>query len=389
MASNSENNAAVVYITVIFRTLTRLALIVGAAYVLWRAQSILISLLVSILLTYALLPAIECLCRKPVVFLKLKTQRLVATMLVFITFIGLSITGVAIIVTPFSNEIGNFTKNFKDYGDQIQKIRMNAEAWYDEAIPDDVKPILSGATKKVIDKLEVPSATSWLSKAGPQAAHITSSWIHFAMELFLIPVLAFYFALDYKALAREFYGLIPKNRVREFMRLGRDAGAIMQSYIVGQFILCVIAAIVTAAFLGILQMPYIVVLALFAGITRAIPVIGPVVSGIPIVLVGMLNSQGIAIPIYLLIFVTFLHFAESKFIMPRLIGYRMHLHPAVVIVVLLIGAEFFGVIGMFLAAPVAAIIRELIRLYYIIPKQRSRKPVPADHIGAAHTTISL
>ena len=93
-------------------------------------------------------------------------------------------------------------------------------------------------------------------------------------------------------------------------------------------------------------------------------------SGIPIVLVGMLNSYDLTIPLYLLSFVIIMHFAESKFIMPRLIGDRMHLHPAIVIIVLLVGAQLFGLAGMFLAAPVAAVIRELIRFYYIRPHSR-------------------
>ncbi len=64
-----------------------------------------------------------------------------------------------------------------------------------------------------------------------------------------------------------------------------------------------------------------------------------------------------------------LHFAESKLIMPKLIGHRMQLHPALIIIVLLVGAEFFGVLGMFLAAPVASIVRILIRYYVIKPKE--------------------
>ena len=135
-------------------------------------------------------------------------------------------------------------------------------------------------------------------------------------------------------------------------------------------ILCVIAGVLTGAFLSLLGIDYVVVLALFAGITRAIPIIGPIVSGIPIVLVGALMPDGgIGVALYLLLFVTVMHFAESKFIMPQLIGHRLQLHPAVVIIVLLIGAEFFGIIGMFLAAPVAAVCRELLRRYYIRPRE--------------------
>jgi hypothetical protein len=56
--------------------------------------------------------------------------------------------------------------------------------------------------------------------------------------------------------------------------------------------------------------------------------------------------------------------------MPKIIGYHMHLHPAIIIIVLLIGSEFFGLMGMFLAAPVAAVIKVLINYYVIRPQMR-------------------
>jgi predicted PurR-regulated permease PerM len=112
-------------------------------------------------------------------------------------------------------------------------------------------------------------------------------------------------------------------------------------------------------------MPYILILSLFAGVTRAIPIIGPIISGLLIVLLGMAKSPWMGL--YLLIFVAVLHFIESKFIMPMLIGDRMQLHPALILIVLLIGAQFFGITGMFLAAPVAAVLRVLIRFYIVKP----------------------
>ena len=85
-----------------------------------------------------------------------------------------------------------------------------------------------------------------------------------------------------------------------------------------------------------------------------------------IVLLAALQSweKGLAV----LIFFTILNLAESKFIMPKLIGQQMHLHAAVIIIVLLIGNQFFGILGMFLAAPVAAIIKVLINCYVIQPR---------------------
>ena len=81
-----------------------------------------------------------------------------------------------------------------------------------------------------------------------------------------------------------------------------------------------------------------------------------------------------------------MHFAESKFIMPYLLGDRLELHPVVIIIVLLVGGEFGGLLlggsigallGMFFAAPIAALLRVIIRAlsppYQPAPAPQSRR----------------
>ena len=358
MASSTENS-----IKVIWGLLVRLVMVSAAVYFLYRVRSILICVLVAVFLAYALLPVVEWLCRKRVSFLRPKTQRLAAVILVFVVFLAFVAGGVTLMVSPITNEVNQFSKNLRVYTADFQKLLEKGGRWYASAVPADVK--------EVIGRLDYSRATNWIGGYAERMLNVTRSSIGIIMELVLIPVLAFYFVLDHRTISREVYGLVPKRRRREAKRIGHNTGEILQSYVVGQLILCAIAGVLTAIFLEIVGMPYVVVLALFAGITRAIPVIGPVISGIPIILVGMLYFDGLAVPIYLLVFVVVMHFAESKFVMPRLIGDRMRIHPAAVVVVLLIGAEFFGVLGMFIAAPVAAVVRDLLRFYYIRPRDRT------------------
>ncbi len=180
-------------------------------------------------------------------------------------------------------------------------------------------------------------------------------------------MLAFYFTLDSRVLKREFVALVPRSRTREALAVLHEINSVMRSYVIGQIILCVIAGVVVGLFLKLLDMQYVLILSVFAGVTRAVPVIGPIVSGAAIVLLGVIKSP--LIGLYLLVFFSLLHFAESKFIMPKLIGHRMQLHPAIIIVALLIGAEFFGILGMFMAAPVTAIVRVFVRYYFIKPRK--------------------
>ena len=352
--------------------LVRLTLLIAAVYllikwgpyVLLRLSSIFIAVVAAIVLTYALLPTVDWLATRRFWPNRMgpRTERIVATIVVFVAFLGLVALSVSLFITPFQQELQQFSSKIGEYTDQLAGFFKSISNWYRTQVPQSVK--------ELIGKLDYSRLTAGITDSAQRLLRVATSSVEYALELVLIPVVAFYFLLDYKSLTHELYALAPGRKRRAAMRLGRSVGEILECYVFGQLILCAIAGLATGLFLTIMNMPYAVVLALFAAITRAIPIIGPVLSGIPIVLVGLVYSGGhVALPLYLLLFVVVMHFAESKFIMPRLIGQRLHLHPAAVIVVLLIGAEFLGIIGMFLAAPVAAVVRELLRLYYIRPRE--------------------
>lgn len=342
-----------------------LLIVVFLAYILYRIRSVVMAVFAAVLLTYILLPGVELLCRKRHTRLRPKVHRLIAALMVFAVFLSLIAAAVSLFVVPFTSELSDFVGSYSQY--QKTVVEYVQKVW--RAVPPE--------GKNLVKTIDYGRLSAWAKDYVDGILRFATSSVRVALELVLIPVLAFYFVYDYKSITCEMYGLIPADRRREAMRIGRTVGEILQSYIFGQLILCIIAGLLTGAFLSLLDIKYVVVLALFAGITRAIPIIGPIVSGIPIVLVGALSSPGrVEVPLYLMLFVTVMHFSESKFIMPQLIGQRLRLHPAVVIIVLLIGAEFFGLIGMFLAAPVAAVARELMRRYYIRPREM-RRPASA------------
>jgi len=134
--------------------------------------------------------------------------------------------------------------------------------------------------------------------------------------------------------------------------------------------------VIVGAGLAVIGVQYAFVLAVLAGITRAIPIVGPIIGGIPIILITYVDDPvyGMVKALWVLAFFTFMHFAESKVIMPWIIGERMELHPIVIITVLLVGGEVGTILlgstigtllGMFFAPPVTAILRVMIRRYIL------------------------
>ena len=365
-------------VDLVWRIGGRLVLLAGVVYFLFRARSIIVAILLAAVISYAAIPLVDFLNRYRIRGVSRNFQRFLATLIVFVALASLVVVLVTAFFTPFTSELHGLAEKVDLYGEQLRNMAVSAQKWY-IALPPDVQKLLETQDFKNVGQALTRWSHAILVTTFDVVSHL---W-----EIILIPVLAFYFTLDSRIMKREFMGLVPKSRRREALAIIYEVNCIMRSYVVGQFILCVIAGVVVSLLLHALSMQYVLILSVFAGVTRAVPVLGPIVSGAAIVLLGLIKAP--VIGLYLLAIFAFLHFAESKFVMPKLIGQRMQLHPAVVIIVLLIGAEFFGILGMFMAAPVAAIIRVLVRYYLIGPKKfrvwglslRKRRLSAADSPG--------
>lgn len=348
-------------------TLLRVTLIALGAYFLWRVRSILATVIVSAVIAYAASALVEPLCRRRVRGWSARTQRVVATSLVFL-FLGLTaFWSVQLLVRPFQIQYTELRQNWPTYRVGITKHLERARAWYGD-LPADLRKLLEEPRER--DAL--PSPSEWMARV----FHTSVTWASHVVELILLPVLAFYFTLDARILRNEFLVLVPRARVRDTLLILREGSAIMRAYIIAQFWLAVIAGVAVGVGLWLIGMPYALILGIFAGITRAIPVIGPLLGGIPIVLLAFVYGAQInneLLWVWVLVFFTLLHLIESKVIMPKFLGHHLNLHAAVIIIVLLIGGEFFGLMGMFLAAPLAALARVLVHHYIVRPRRRQQR----------------
>ncbi len=365
----------------------RVALVVFAAYFLWRVRTILATVIVAVILAYAASALVEPLCRRRIRGLSARGQRTLATVAVFI-FLALTVfLSVRLLIQPFSEQYTDLARRWPSYQAQVSGQFERLKGWYNNLPPD-----LRGFLEEQPVRQSLPSPTQWLARL----VAATASWTTHIIEAILIPVLAFYFTLDARILRNEFLALVPRSRYRETLLFVREGNAIMRSYIVAQFWLALIAGVFTGAGLALLGMPYALILGIFAGITRAIPVVGPLLGGIPVVLLAFVYSAqtgNAALWVWVLLFFTLMHLVESKVIMPKFLGHHLKLHAVVIIVALLIGGEFFGLLGMFLAAPIAALLRVLLIHRVIRPRARQATPsiTPDDHVlrldpAAAPTT---
>ncbi len=115
----------------------------------------------------------------------------------------------------------------------------------------------------------------------------------------------------------------------------------------------------TTAAMALLGVEFALMLGIFAGLAEIIPYFGPIIGAVPAVGLAILKSKWLAVKVAIAFLV--IHQLEGNIISPKILGDKVGLHPLVVIFSLLAGGELYGLPGMLLAVPAAAILRVIVR----------------------------
>lgn len=171
--------------------------------------------------------------------------------------------------------------------------------------------------------------------------------------LMLVPLLAFLLLKDATAIRRTLVLALP-HRVRlRGHRLFEELNATLASYVRAQLIACVIVGTLCGIGLAALGNPYAILLAIFAAVCEFVPLIGPIV--VATVAVGIAALHDPMRAVWTAVFLAVLRVVEDYAIYPRLIGSNIDLHPLVIILAVLAGAELDGIAGVFIAVPLVAL----------------------------------
>ncbi|GAE35068.1 AI-2E family transporter [Halalkalibacter akibai] len=169
----------------------------------------------------------------------------------------------------------------------------------------------------------------------------------------VIPFLVFFFLKDHELIQKVAWYLTPRKARNELKRYVKDVDHTFGSYIRGQLLVSLSVFIISTIGLWALGVPYPIVLGFFMGIMDLIPYFGPFIGAIPAVIIAFLQSWQLGVFTIILIFV--IQQIEGNILSPVIVGKTLHLHPALIILALLVGAEVGGFIGMLIAVPILAI----------------------------------
>jgi predicted PurR-regulated permease PerM len=187
-------------------------------------------------------------------------------------------------------------------------------------------------------------------------------------------VMAFYYLLEKQLLRRLILGqMLPATSAR-VGRVWDDVEAQVGRWLRGQLILCTVIGTASLIGYGSMGIRFWPLLGLFAGITEAIPIVGPWIGGTPAVVIALTQSWQKAVMVAL--FVVVLQTCENWILVPRIMRGAVGLSPLTVFVAILAGSEFMSVVGAFLAIPVAAVVQVIVGDYLRSRRAANRLPEP-------------
>jgi predicted PurR-regulated permease PerM len=360
--ANSESRTRLTF-ALLWGLMVRLVVVSALLYLCYRAVFVLITVVAAALLSVTLAPIVEALARPAWLGLPRKTRRMLAAVLVFALLGVAAYLAYGLLISPFIADTENLGRSVGAESRHWKSYFEGAQTWINSLPPE---------VRSVLRKQDVGNLTSTVTRFVTNIVSVTVQSLSHIVELVLIPVLAFYFIVEGSGLKREIAGVVPVRYRKDVFRIARVTGRILKDYTLANLVLCLIAGVVVYLVLRIVGVPYALSLSVLAGVTRFVPVIGPIVAAIPIILFSLLQGPSVAAAVT--VFFILLHLVESKALLPQLVGDRLHIHGAVVLIALLLGGEFAGIAGMFFAAPIAALLRVLLRTYFLHTRRHGPAP---------------
>jgi predicted PurR-regulated permease PerM len=376
---NDERRGAAPDAGLSWRTVVRWALVTAAllaiAAILWLSVDALTPFIIGLVLAYLMAPLVNRLERR--------MPRWAAILIVYLLTFGALGLALTYIIPPAISQINQVIESIPGW---YQDLRTQAVRWYGR-FNAEASPEVQARVQEQIARIQQTiqqNATDYTQRV---ATFLFNSVLRifqtltFLLGFLIIPFFLYYILLDTKRMPGAINRMLHPRIRDDFWNILRIVDSIFGKYIRGQLILGLVIGVMS--FVGLtglnlagFNVQFTILLAVVAAIGELIPVIGPVLSAIPAVIVGATDSVRTAVAVAILYVV--IQQVENQILVPRIVGNTLKLHAALLMALLVIASQIGGLLLVILSAPLAAISRDI----FLYLHQRLQEPpvLPATAI---------
>lgn len=316
---------------------------------LWLLRAILLPFVAGMAVAYFLDPVADRLQR-------LGLGRAGATLILILLFFMAAPLAIFLLAPVIGSQVSEFVRRFPVDAQQLidrgQPLWSAAKA---HLSPDDMQRLRDAAGDYA------GTVAQWLGGMATGLVSGSLIVVNILSLLFITPVVAFYLLRDWHGLTARIDDWLPRHHAETIRGQLRAINKILAGYARGQALVCLILGGVYGVGLTLVGLDLGLVVGFATGFLCFIPYVGTVSGFLIAMALAAAQSVGWALPMQVAGVFLVGHLLESYILAPRLVGRNIGLHPVWVIFALLAGGSLFGLLGVLLALPLAAVIGVLIR----------------------------
>jgi predicted PurR-regulated permease PerM len=355
-----------------------MVLLILLALALYRFRLLLLPLSMALILAYLIEPLVNQLTKRTPLPRNLSIALIY--LLLVAALVSIPVSTINPIVTQVTNFIHRTPQYIRDIGEFFQDPIVLAD---DIIIPVDqlsLDQLFASLSNNLVELVQTLGGQT-ISIFGSLATATISTVGWTIMVLFL----SFYLVKDHEIIFDSLVRLTPRSYQEDLIQLSEGISTTWNAFLRGQLVLCVVVGMIIFVIALVIGLPNAITLALIAGLMELIPTFGPILAAIPAVVIAAIQSDAswlgsLMSPFWFAMLVLIIYGVvyqlENYYLVPRIIGHHLKLHPLAVLLGVLGGASVAGILGILLAAPVLASIRLI--WMYIYCKLTDQDPFSDD-----------
>lgn len=337
------------------RLVVIIAAVATAFFVLSSISDVLLPFAIACLLAYLINPLVDLYQYR--LRVRYRSLSIVAA---FITIL-VALFGVAmLIVPPILNEMSTLQGLTRSYiAGEIDSISlpMSLELYVRDMLSnfETVEFLKNNNSDTIVDKITA-FATDGVNV------------VKYVFNIFLMLLYLFFILLDYEKLAVEWKTFLPKRWRRFVTKLADDLTEGMSQYFRGQALVAATVGVLLAIGLSIIDFPAAIAFGIFVGCLNLVPYL-QLVSLVPMALLSFIKASNTGENAFIVFFgalivMCIVQVIQDLVLVPKIMGRRMNLHPAVILLALSVWSSLLGVLGMIVALPLTTLIIAYIKRYH-------------------------
>jgi predicted PurR-regulated permease PerM len=329
-------------ISISLRTMLTILVVAAGAYALWILRGLVLLVLTAVIIASAIEPGV-------IAFRRWRIPRVLAVSIMYIVLFGAIFGLIYFFIPPILSDTQNFISIVPQYLNTLN---------LPPALSTQVLGLASGTHQsQSIFQTLFAFQSAFSGNASEGSFRLITTVFGGVFSLFIVVVLSFYFAIQETGV-EDFLKLVTPSQYESYaVDLWHRAQIKIGQWMQGQLLLSLLAAVIIYLGMTILGIPDALLLAVFTAIAELIPIFGSFIAGFPAVIIAF-STGGIPLALIVAGLFIIVNQFEGNLIHPLVVKKVVGVPPLLVLLAIIAGGDLAGFLGVLLAVPLAAVLRE-------------------------------